>query len=126
MISDDQDIDSRIMVLTAKGRLTFPEIRSKMGGFALAGIPSNVLCDFRRATVADLTNREIEDIIKIVGRQVRRYRVKRAAIVAHGSVDLGLARMLSTLSEIADLPIKVKAFRTAEIARSWLCTEFEE
>jgi hypothetical protein len=114
------------MVITAKGRLTFPEIRSKMGDFSLAGFPSHVLCDIRRATVADLTNREIEDIIKIIGRQVHRYRVKRAAIVAHGSVDLGLARVLSTFSEIADLPIKVATFRTTEIARSWLCTEVDE
>ena len=126
MISNNRNIDSRITVLKAKGRLTFPEIRSKVGDFALAGFPSRVLCDFRRATVADLTNGEIEDIVKIIGRQISRLSVKRAAIVAQGSVDLGLARMFSTFSEIADLPIKVKAFRTAETARAWLCTGYDD
>jgi hypothetical protein len=126
MILSDQASDGLITILTARGRLTFPEICSKMVDFSIDDRSSRVLCDLSHATVADLTTNEIEDIIKLIGRQINGYRGGKAAIVAHGSVDFGLARMVSTFSELADLPVKVKAFRTAEVAKTWLSDKTRE
>lgn len=120
MILSDQASSGPITILTASGRLTFPEICSKMVDFRIDEHPSRVLCDLSNATVADLTTHEIEDIIKLIGRQINGTSGGKAAIVAHGSVDFGLARMFSTFTEIADLPVTVKAFRTAEVAKTWL------
>jgi hypothetical protein len=120
MILRDQASEGPITIFTARGRLTFPEICSKMVDFSVENHPSRVLCDLSNATVADLTTNEIEDIIKFIGHQINGYSGGKAAIVANGSVDLGLARMFSTFTEIADLPVKVRAFRTAEVAKTWL------
>lgn len=120
MILSDRASDGPITILTAWGRLTFPEICSTMVDFSVENHPSRVLCDLSKATFADLTTNEIEDIIKLIGRQINGYSGGKAAIVAHGSVDFGLARMFSTFTEIAGLPVKVMAFRTAEVAKTWL------
>lgn len=125
MIQGDNTLDSRIMVWTAKGRLTFPEIRDKMMVLSTGVLKSRVLCDLTRATVADLTTGEIEEIIKLIGQKVNSARGAKSAIVVHGSVDYGLARMFSTFSELAGLPVQVKVFRTTEIAREWLSSHDE-
>ena len=123
MINSDRIQDGRITVWTASGRLTFPEIRSKMVDLSTAGISSKVLCDLTKATMADLTNAEIEDIITRIGRKINGSINGKAAIVAHGSVDYGLARMFGTFSEIASLPVTVKVFRNVEVARQWLAPQ---
>lgn len=125
MIQGESALDGRIMVWTAKGRLTFPEIRDKMVDFSAGSIKSRVLCDLTRATVADLTTSEIEEIIKLIGQKVNGAKGAKSAIVVHGSVDYGLARMFSTFSELAGLPVQVKVFRTTEIAREWLYAQDE-
>ena len=125
MIQGDNAVDAHITVGTARGRLTFPEIRDKMIDFSSGIMKSRVLCDLTRATVADLTTREIEEIIKLIGRKVNGAHGARSAIVVHGGVDYGLARMFSTFSELAGLPVKVKVFRTAEVAREWLSSRDE-
>lgn len=116
----NQASDGRITVLRANGRLTFPEICTKMVDFLFKNQPSHVLCDFTKATVGDLTTSEIENIFKLAGHYANGLSGLKAAIVAHGSVDFGLAHMFSIFSEIAELPVKVRAFRTTEVARTWL------
>lgn len=122
MINGDKALDGRIMVLTAKGRLTFHEIRNKMADFNACIRMSRILCDLSRATVADLTSIEIEEIITLICQKVNGNGVRdaKSAIVVHGTVDFGLARMFSTFSELADLPVQVKVFRTPEVATEWL------
>lgn len=120
MINGEKTLDGRIMVWTGKGRLTFQEICNKMVDFGSGRLKSRVLCDLTRATVADLKTCEIEEIIKRISLKVNGARGARSAIVVHNSVDYGLARMFSTFSELAGLPVQVKVFRTREVATEWL------
>jgi len=123
MIQGDHIHDDRIAVWTATGRLTYPEIEATMADLTLPSRTSRVLCDLTRGTVADLTTSEVEDVIKLIIRRINAIAGAKAAIVAHGSVDYGLARMFSIFSELADLPVMVKVFRTAEVAREWLASK---
>jgi hypothetical protein len=120
MIQGDHIHDGQITVCTARGRLTFPEIQSKVMDLSSGRLTSRVLCDLTQATVADLTSREIEDIINLIGQHLAGRGGGKAAIIAHAGVDYGLARMFGTFVEIAGLPVKVKVFRTSEIAKEWL------
>ena len=120
MIQGDQTLDGHITVCTAKGRLTFPEIRAKVIDLSTSGVTPRVLCDLTQATVADLTSKEIEDIIKLISHYVTGAGGGKAAIIAHSGVDYGLARMFGTFAELAGLPVKVRVFRTSEIAKAWL------
>lgn len=120
MIQGDHTLDGRIIIWTAKGRLTFPEIRARMYDVDIGSSASRVLCDLTRATVADLSTVEIEELIKLIGQKMNGSQGGKSAIVVHGSVDYGLARMFSTFSELAGLPVQVKVFRTEEVAREWL------
>jgi hypothetical protein len=120
MIQGLQICDGSITVCTAKGRLTFPEIRAKVLDLSAIGMTPRVLCDLTQATVADLTSAEIEDVIKLISYHIAGARGAKAAILAHSGVDYGLARMFGTFVELAGLPIKVRVFRTSEIAKEWL------
>ena len=115
--------DGGITVWKAFGRLTLPEIHASMADFGSSGPTCRVLCDLTQATVADLTTTEIEDVITRIGRRIHGGNGAKAAIVAHGAVDYGLARMFSTFSEIAALPVMVKVFKNAEVAKQWLCSQ---
>ena len=120
MFHGDQTYDDQITVCTAKGRLTFPEIRTRLIDLGSGRVTPRVLCDLTQATVADLTTGEIEEIIKLVGQLVTGRGGGKAAIIARGGVDYGLARMFITFVEIAGLPIEARVFRTAEVATGWL------
>ena len=120
MIQGDQLFDGRITVCTAKGRLTFPEIRAKVIDLSTNGVTPRVLCDLTQATVADLTSTEIEDVIRLISYHMTGARGGKAAIIAHSGIDYGLARMFGTFAELAGLPVKVSVFRTSEIAKEWL------
>ena len=126
MIQGGRIQNGRITVCKAKGRLTFPEIRASVIDMSMDRMTSRVLCDLTQATVADLSTVEIEEIIRLISQQVHGRRGGRAAIVAFGGVDYGLARMFSTFCEIAGLPIQVKVFRTTEVAREWLQDSSDE
>jgi hypothetical protein len=102
------------------GRLTFPEICAEVRSFSSRDLTSKVLCDLTRGTVSDLTSKEIEGILEILGQKLESGSGGKAAIVALAGVDYGLARMFGTFAEIANLPIEVKVFRTYDIARQWL------
>ena len=119
MIEGDHIFDDQITVCTARGRLTFPEIKDKVIELSSGKVASCVLCDLTQATIADLTSIELEDILDLISRHVSD-RGGKAAIITHSGVDYGLARMFGTFAEISGLPIKVKVFHTTEIAKAWL------
>ena len=120
MILGDQVYDGGITVCTAKGRLTFPEIRAKVIDLSTGGVTPMVLCDLTQATFADLTSIEIEDIISLISHYVAGAGGGKAAVIAHSGIDYGLARIFGTFAELAGLPVKVRVFRTSEIAKQWL------
>ena len=120
MIKSVHDRDYSTMTYQAMGRLTFPEIQAEVVNFSSKYPVSKVLCDLTRGTVSDLTSREIEGILEIIGQKLESGAGGKAAIVALAGVDYGLARMFGTFAEIANLPIEVKVFRTSEIAHQWL------
>ena len=100
--------------------MTFPEIQTTVIDLSAGRMAPRVLCDLTQATIADLTTGEIEEVIKLISQHVAARGGGKAAIIASGDVDYGLARMFGTFVEIAGLPMKVKVFRTREIATQWL------
>jgi hypothetical protein len=67
---------------------------------------------------------EIEEVISLISELVAGRGGGKATIIARNGIDLGLARMFGTFVEIAGLPVKVKVFRTSEIATQWLKEPF--
>ena len=82
-----------------------------------------MLYDITRATAADLSTMELEEIIKTIGQHMKRHCAGKAAIVAFSGVDYVLARMFGTFVEIAGLPVQVKVFRIPEVDQAWLKEE---
>ena len=124
MINGDNIQEGQITVCTAQGRLTFPEIQTTVNGLSAGRMTPRVLCDLTQATIGDLTTSEIEEVIKLISQHVVSGGGGKAAILARGGVDCGLARMFGTFAEIAGLPLEVKVFRTSEIATQWLREPF--
>jgi hypothetical protein len=119
MIQGAQTYDGQITVCTAKGRLTFPEIQAKVTDLSSEKLTHRVLCDLTQATVADLTTDDIEALLDLIRPHVSGHGAK-AAIIAYSGVDYGVARMFGTFAEISGFPVKVKVFKTSEVAKDWL------
>lgn len=126
MAQSDHQHDDGITVWTVKGKLSYPDLQSKMTAFGTTGHACRVLCDLTKASMSALTAKELEDLIKMLGRQINGSSGGKAALVAHTGVDYDLARMFSTFAELAGLPVTVKVFRTAEVAQDWLSNQHGE
>jgi hypothetical protein len=76
------------------------------------------LISYRAGTVAPLTSDHVHQILAVLERRSSRMQPVVLALVAPGQCDFGMARMMETLSENAD--IVVRAFRRPREAIQWL------
>lgn len=115
--------DESITIWTPKGRLSFNDIQETVDDNTAATHLSRVLCDLSNATTADLTGEEIETIVTIIARKITKSKRTKAAIVADKHVDYGMARMFGAYTKMAGLPVEVKVFKAADIAKEWLSSK---
>lgn len=120
MIKSVLNRSDHTMMYKAMGQLTFPEIHAEVVNFSMNAQVSKVLCDLTRGTASHLTSMEVEGLLEIIACQLEGGPGGKAAIVALSKVDNGLARLFGTFVELANLPVKVRVFRTHEVARQWL------
>jgi hypothetical protein len=76
------------------------------------------LIAYRGGTLAPITSDQVRQILDVFERRAGRMAPVSLAIVAPGSCDFGMARMMETLSETAS--IVVRAFRRPREAIEWL------
>jgi hypothetical protein len=80
--------------------------------------PGMKLITYRGGTLAPLTSDNVRQILAVLERRSSRMEPVVLALVAPGQCDFGMARMMETLSENAD--IVVRAFRRPREAIEWL------
>ena len=113
-----------LTLFTLTGELTIDEILGALKSFWEAReLTLNTIWDARNAIVTNIKSSEIETIAGFIGQYRNRFEERKngkAAIVATTDLQYGLSRILETLYERENAPIKLRPFRTMEKAIQWL------
>ncbi|MGD2029697.1 MAG: hypothetical protein PVG86_07125 [Desulfobacterales bacterium] len=123
-ITTKVDRTRNLTIFTLTGELSIDEILGTLKSFWEAReLTLNTLWDARNAIVTNLRSSELENITGLLGQYRNRFEERKngkAAIAASTDLQYGLSRILGTLYEREDVPIKLHPFRTMEEAIQWL------
>jgi len=102
------------------GLLMAGEFISASKSFYTENITLNVLWDLTEVDLSKISTNEIMQIV----REIRIYADARAggktALVFSTGLGFGLGRMIEAFSEIEDMPIDIRSFKSLEKAEEWL------
>ncbi len=117
------DNDKQLTTYTVIGEISFEEVMSTLKQF-LEGQPTmNVLWDFRKGSMAQLTSGDLERIADYAMLHSEKRAGGKTAVVVSRDLEYGLARVLDTLRDIRKLPYQLEIFRSVEEANQWLDEE---
>jgi hypothetical protein len=118
------DKKRNLTIFSLTGELTMNEILGALKSFWEGReLTLNTLWDTRNAVVTKLKSSEIGNIAGFIGQYRNRFEERKngkAAIVATTDLQYGLSRILETLYQRENVPIKLQPFRTMEEAIQWL------
>jgi len=118
------DKKRNLTIFTLSGELTIDEILGALKSFwEDRELTLNTLWDTQNAIVTNLKLPDIENIAGFIGQNRNRFEERKdgkAAIVAPTDLQYGLSRILGTLYERENVPIKLQPFRTMDEAIQWL------
>jgi hypothetical protein len=123
-ITSKVDKKMNLTTFTLTGELTLDEILGALKSFWKGReLTLNTLWDTRNAIVTHLKSSEMGKIAEFIGQNRNRFeerKNRKAAIVASTDLQYGLSRILGTVYEREDVPIKLRPFRKMEEAVQWL------
>jgi hypothetical protein len=113
-----------LTIFTLTGDLTLDEIIGALKSFWEGGeLTLHTLWDTQNALVKNLKSSDIENIAWFIGQNRNRLGKRKdgkAAIVASTDLQYGLSRVLGTLYERENVPVRLHPFRSMEEAIRWL------
>jgi hypothetical protein len=86
-------------------------------------ITKNVLWDFRKASLYNISSIHIEKILDYVRRHAEKRSGGKTAILVSKDLEYGVSRIIQTIIEIKGIPFKTEIFRSFEEAFQWLGKE---
>ncbi|KPJ95853.1 MAG: hypothetical protein AMS18_02095 [Gemmatimonas sp. SG8_17] len=121
MVKTSFDLSAGLVTHIAEGELSLEEIESEFAATILnpafrSGLA--VLWDLRAASLASLSTRGIETLVKFNYDRKDARGGGRAAIVVSQDLDYGIARVFQVYGE--DLPWETMVFRDFEEANAWV------
>ncbi|MHC4561823.1 MAG: hypothetical protein ACYS8X_03510 [Planctomycetota bacterium] len=124
-ITTDVDLWGQLTVHTGVGELTIEEVNDTIRAFYNKTPTKNVLWDFRRGIIHNLTVHQIRHSIFEVGMLnlmgLADVRIDgRTAMVVSTAEDFGLARVAATLLQLEELPFESDVFFDLDKATDWL------
>ncbi len=122
-ITTEIDNDKQLTTHTVIGDVTFEEFMTTLKQFWENLQTINVLWDFRKSGVSDVSTKEAVAVANYVKHLSGKRIEGKTALVA--SVDLwyGISRMAQTLGEIKGLSFQMEIFKSYEEAIQWLSEE---
>jgi hypothetical protein len=107
-IAFDGDVQIQDVIAAVRGVQAEPTFRSE------------VLWDFRTASLAQLERPDLDQLISAFENRGSTAHTPDAAILVAHDVDYGVARILEALSK--ELPLMISVFRDFDTAMLWLAT----
>jgi len=114
LVANDITVRKIIGVATAE------EILEAVREFYAGQITKNVIWDVSSGSLADLTSKDVRNIMELVRVYSHTRTGGKTAIVAPADLEYGIARMLSILGELIRIPIETETFRTLSDAAKWM------
>ena len=114
------DLAKDLTFVRANGGMTARDFLRWGNTHSAKRVTDLVLWDLLRADLSGLNGDEIKGLVSHSrGIAVMRKGGKTALVFGHPH-DFGIGRMMEAYSEIAEIPSRVRAFRTMTAARKWL------
>lgn len=113
-----------LTVFFVVGELKHVEQMEAIKSFYEGEPTSKTIWDFSACQGSRGNQNDIQKILSYAISMKDRRLPGKTAILAPADVDFGLARMTGALSEIAESPWEVRAFRTLEEAVEWLQVDY--
>ncbi len=117
------DHDNQLTIHTVTGEPSFQDSMATFKNFYEGKPTQNVLWDFRKASLARISTKEIEAVLYYVQRHVEKRKGGKTAVLVSKNLEYGISRMVQALTEIKDIPLKIEIFRSIEEAMQWLGKE---
>jgi len=117
------DHDKQLTIHTVTGEPSFEEGMATFKKFYGGKPTQNVLWDFRKASLSRISAKEIEAILDYIQQHAEKRIGGKTAILVSKNLEYGISRMVQTFTELKDIPIETKTFRSIEEAIQWLGKE---
>ncbi|MEE8552810.1 MAG: hypothetical protein V3S72_05875 [Desulfobacterales bacterium] len=114
------DSKNRLTVFTVIGKITANEFIAAIGDFYDSSATTNVLWDFTKSDLREITSADVENIVNLSVKYAEKRSSGKTAIVGSDDLTFGLLRMYEMTKEMTELPFETQAFRDIVKAYKWL------
>ena len=119
-IETNLDENNNLTSYIVQGTLLPDQIIATIHEFYSEKPTKYVLWNFSQAQIAQISNNDIKEIVKIVTKCADRNIVLKTALVFSEDGAFGLGRMFETLAELEETPQQFMSFRNIDDAYKWL------
>jgi hypothetical protein len=114
-------VEQDLTVISVKGEISSDEPLAALNEYYEGGVTGKAIWDFSEASGERGDYEQVERFMQFVkGRRPAQAPQGKTALVAPQNIDYGLARTASALSQIKELPVEVRVFKSLEEAADWL------
>ena len=114
------DSEKSLTVHKVKGLLLAEEFISVSKTFYTENMTFNVLWDLTEGDLSKISTDEIMQIVEEIRIYADAREGGRTALVFSTGLGFGLGRMVEAFSEMENMPIDIRSFRSLEEAEGWL------
>ena len=115
--------DKQLTINTVTGEPSFQEGMAAFKKFYEGKTTQNALWDFRKASLARVSAKEIKAIFDYIKQHVEKRVGGKTAILVSKDLEYGMSRMVQAFTKLKDIPIEIEIFRSIEEAIQWLGKE---
>lgn len=116
-------ITGELTICTVTGQMTRNEVPSFLEDF-YESPTRDILWDLRQADLSMIENKDVEDWVKFArDRASPGRKMGKTALVADSDPEYGYMRMTDLISEMMQVPLHVKTFRSMQEAMVWIKSE---
>ena len=124
VISATEYPDLSLIVLSLEGDIDVNEFLKTLRGFAAGEIKyRNVIWDTTQGSVGELDPSVIRDITDFLKKGLGMRQGGKTAVVAPEDLNYGIGRVLQAYTDLGDLLVEYRTFRSLEDAMAWMREE---
>jgi hypothetical protein len=119
-VSIEKNSKTDLTIFKASGEVPFGEQMNVLKHFYEGSPTRNVIWDFVDTDKVNITNNELQAIVKYSKAHSAKRKEGRTALVVNTKLKYGLARMASIFAEIEATPWDMKVFENMDEAIAWV------
>ena len=119
-IKTTYDLPKNLTLAKAVGRMTADDFRKWNDDYYAGEVTLNCLWDLTQADLSDIVTGDLRDEAMQTRALADKRKGGKTALVAEGTVEFGISRMLEVFYELQYMPFAIEVFRTIDEAMKWL------